>query len=188
MSPETTLAEILAAIDKAEAGEARVVVPFKTAGMMLGKSYTSVTDLARAGAIKTLIDGNRRLVLTSSIYSHLRACAHASYSPAGEPVKVRIPRSVFKHKHRVPTQNELDALARANTARRLAAEARRAARKDAHPKIEVRQPATRLRRRPRQPTEPELAGLRLANERRKRVAEARRAKARGTKSPSQEEV
>jgi hypothetical protein len=83
--------------------------------------------LEETGAYDVYIDGGQRRILVASIYNRMIAAVIASHPADGPPAKVREVATSFKKKARPRTEAELRGLAQANEARRLEAQARRAA-------------------------------------------------------------
>jgi hypothetical protein len=86
-----------------------------------GWGQTTQLTKEKRGILHAYLDGASVRVTTRSLYAHLLELASAP------PRKVREPAARFKHKPRVPTPQELEALKRGNERRRREAEARRAA-------------------------------------------------------------
>jgi hypothetical protein len=127
---ENTLDDILAAIDKLAAEEPRKWVSPKVAGAIASQCQTAVGARIRQGTYLSIIYGNRRQILTSSIFDDMRARARASFAPSGELVKIRQPSSMYRRCPRpahVRTAAELNALQHANQKRHREAGRRKAA-------------------------------------------------------------
>jgi hypothetical protein len=92
---------------------------------IMGCGLTSQIEREANGDIDSFVDGAARKITVKSIYRYLIRRVIETFPVDGPPKRGRNPVTGFKRKRRAPTQAELDALARANTQRRLAAEARR---------------------------------------------------------------
>ena len=89
-----------------------------------GWGQTTQLTKEKRGILHAYLDGASVRVTTRSLYTHLLELASAPLR------KVRQPPSRFKHKPRVPTPQELEALRRGNERRRREAEERRAVRRE----------------------------------------------------------
>jgi hypothetical protein len=88
---------------------------------------TKQLELEASGEYDVFIDGGQKRILVASIYDRMIKAVVASYPVGAAPAKVREAKTKFRKKARPRTEAELAGLAKANEARRLEAEARRAA-------------------------------------------------------------
>jgi hypothetical protein len=120
-------------ISRSEAAVAPAVSR-KTACDILDVGSTKLVQLENAGELDSFLDGAVRRITTSSIYLYLIKRAISSHPADAPAAKVRKPKSMFKPKRKAPrarTEAELEGLRKGNEKRRLEAQERRVAAKEA---------------------------------------------------------
>jgi hypothetical protein len=76
-------------IRERQKADPRVVIPMRDACLMLGRKETTVHNLIYDGAIASILDGERRLLIVSSIYDWLIAGIVRTYPADGTRVVAR---------------------------------------------------------------------------------------------------
>jgi hypothetical protein len=110
------IADILAR----QAADRRVTLSRRECQLEGGWAQSSQILKENQGLLRRYVDGSRIRITTASFYQHLLSLASAV------PRKVRMPPTRFaSRQRRAPTQNELDALQRANEKRAKEARKRR---------------------------------------------------------------
>jgi hypothetical protein len=80
-----------------QARDQRLVVSMNDACTMLGFKLTTIRGLIDNGILATVVDGQRRLVLTSSVYDRMVANIARSYPADGGKVKLHKFRGTRPH-------------------------------------------------------------------------------------------
>jgi hypothetical protein len=118
---------IIRALLEQQAADPRISVSRQDCMKIVPVGLSKQIALEESGEYHTFVDGGTRRILVSSIYARMVRQIMATYPVDGPPAKAREVATRFKKRRRAPTPNELQGLARANEARRLEAEQRRAA-------------------------------------------------------------
>lgn len=77
------------AMRERQKADPRVVIPLRDACIMLGRKETTVRNLIVDGSIASILDGERRLIIVSSIYEYLIAGITRTYPAEGPRVVAR---------------------------------------------------------------------------------------------------